>query len=181
MRHTDADGDFLMPAVLVSPEEYLRSEFEPDADFVDGVIEERAMGEYNHSSWQAALLAWFQQHAREWNIRARPELRLRVAPTRFRIPDVAILDRNQPTEPVLTSAPLVIIEILSPEDRLQRVLVKLEDYRLMGVRDILVIDPENGHLYRYKKGSLEIAEENKVFLSSGQLFIDRPEIQHLLD
>ncbi len=48
-----------MHAVTISAEEYLRTDFEPDADFVDGLIEERPMGEYNHSSWQEALLAWF--------------------------------------------------------------------------------------------------------------------------
>ena len=170
-----------MNAVLVSPEEYLQSDFEPDAEFVDGFIEERPMGEYNHSSWQDALLAWFRQHAREWNIRVRPELRLRVSPTRFRVPDVAILDRNQPTEPVLTTAPLAVIEILSPEDRLQRVLVKLEDYQRMGVSAILVVDPETGRFYRYNHGSLDILEERTVYLGTGALVCDRDEIERLLD
>jgi Uma2 family endonuclease len=170
-----------MQAVLISPEEYLQSEFDPDADFVDGVIEERPMGEYNHSSWQAALLAWFQQHNREWNLRARPELRLKVAPTRYRIPDVAILDRNQPTEPVLSTAPLAVIEILSPEDRLKRLLVKLEDYHRMGVASVLVVDPEDGRFYRYVDGSLDVLEERVIALGSGPLHIDRTAVAELLD
>jgi hypothetical protein len=30
--------------------EYLATTYEPDAEYVDGVIEERPMGEYDHSS-----------------------------------------------------------------------------------------------------------------------------------
>ena len=114
-----------MPALLISPRENHQSDFEPDADYVDGLIEERPMGEYSHSTWQAALLTWFQQHAREWNIRARPELRLQVSSTRYRVPDVAILDRNQPTEPVLTTPARAVFQTLFPDDRLTRLLIKM--------------------------------------------------------
>ena len=34
----------------VPVEVYLRSSYEPDADYVDGVIEERPTGEFDHSS-----------------------------------------------------------------------------------------------------------------------------------
>ena len=170
-----------MDAVLVSPEEYLHTDFEPDADFVDGVIEERPMGEYNHSSWQEVLLAWFRLHAKEWNVRARPELRLQVAPTRFRVPDVAVLDRDAPTTPVLNTAPLVIFEILSPEDRLKRVMIKLDDYRRMGVAGIFVLDPEDGRFYRYSSGSLHVVEDEVIDLGVGPLSLDRKQLQDLLD
>ena len=46
----------------VPVEVYLRSSYEPDAEYVDGKIEERPMGEYDHASWQEAILAWFRQH-----------------------------------------------------------------------------------------------------------------------
>ena len=35
---------------------YLRSSYEPDAEYVDGRIEKRPMGEFDHSSWQQAIL-----------------------------------------------------------------------------------------------------------------------------
>lgn len=38
---------------------YLRSEYEPDAEYVDGVIEERPVGELDHVLWQKALIRWF--------------------------------------------------------------------------------------------------------------------------
>src|SRR5580700_8732956 len=81
----------------VPVEVYLRSSYEPDAEYVDGQIEERPMGEYDHSAWQEAICFWFRQHAQDWNVRVRPELRIQVAATRFRVPDVTVLDRAQPT------------------------------------------------------------------------------------
>jgi hypothetical protein len=36
-------------------EVYLRSSYEPDAEYVDGEIEERPMGENDHSAWQDAI------------------------------------------------------------------------------------------------------------------------------
>ena len=109
-------------------EVYLRcSDWEPDAEYVDGEIEERPMGENNHSAWQEAIAAWFRQHAKEWNMRMRPELRIQVSPTRFRVPDVTILDRNQPVEQIITLPPVAVFEVLSPEDRHTRFTRKLND------------------------------------------------------
>ena len=91
--------EFTMSATTHIPVEvYLRSSYEPDAEYVDGEIEERPMGENDHSAWQDAICFWFRQHAQAWNVRVRPELRIQVAASRFRVPDVAVLGRDQPTE-----------------------------------------------------------------------------------
>jgi hypothetical protein len=71
---------------FVPVETYLRMESEPDCEYVDGQIEERPVPEYDHSTWQDALSAFFRSHVVEWNVRARPELRVRVSPTRFPCP-----------------------------------------------------------------------------------------------
>ena len=39
----------MTPATLVSEEVYLRSSYDPDVDFVDGVLEARNVGEFDHS------------------------------------------------------------------------------------------------------------------------------------
>ena len=133
------------------------SEYEPDAEYVDGVIEERPMGEYDHASWQDAILAWFRQHATEWDIRVRPELRVQVAPTRFRVPDVTVLDRNQPIEQILTRAPLAIFEVLSPQDTIPRTMRRLAEFAAMGIPHIWVIDPETNTFYQFSDGKLSAA------------------------
>ena len=44
---------------LISMDEYLASSYEPDVEFVDGVLEEKYTGERNHSLSQIATGAWF--------------------------------------------------------------------------------------------------------------------------
>jgi Uma2 family endonuclease len=141
-------------ATRIPVEVYLRSSYEPDAEYVDGEIEERPAGENDHSAWQQAICFWFHQHAREWNVRVRPELRIQTGPTRFRVPDVTVLDRAQPLEQILSRPPLAVFEILSPEDRTQRLLRKLEDYRIMGIPEIWVIDPQDATYYCYRERQL---------------------------
>ena len=139
---------------LVSLEEYLSTVYEPDAEFVDGVIEERPMGEDDHSSWQVAVVTFFNVRNQEWNIRVRSELRNQVGTRRYRVPDVAILDADTPKAQIAVHPPLAIFEILSPEDRHKRLLVRLADFERMGVPSIYVIDPENGTMFRFEAGIL---------------------------
>lgn len=159
---------------------YLHSSFEPDAEYVDGVIEERPMGEYDHSSWQHAIEFWFQQHAQEWGIRVRPELRVQVGKSRFRVPDVTILDRNLPIEQIITHPPIAVVEILSPEDSLNRMMAKLADYERMGIQTILVLDP-NGRHFRYRRGGLESLPPESFDLPGSRCRFDLAEIEKLLD
>lgn len=144
-------------------EVYLRSSYEPDAEYVDGEIEERPVGEYDHASWQHAVELWFAQHAKEWNIRVRPELRVQVSSARFRVPDVTVLDRNQPIEQIISHAPVAVFEILSPEDTHSRLMRKLEDYAAMGIPQIWVIDPgadpKSGSFRRYTNDQLIRSDE----------------------
>lgn len=138
----------------VSIEEYLCPDFEPDADYVDGAIEERPKGVFDHAAWQRAILDWFMRHETEWDVLALPELRVRVAPTRFRVPDTTVLDRRPPREQIITQPPRAIFEVLSPEDRAQRMTRKLGDYAAMGVGEIWVVNPEGPEFFRFQDGEL---------------------------
>jgi Uma2 family endonuclease len=164
----------------VPVEVYLKSSFEPDAEYVDGIIEARPMGEYDHSSWQHAIELWFAQSARAWGIRVRPELRVQVSGANFRVPDVTILDRNLPVEQVITRPPIAVIEILSPEDTLTRMMTKLNEYQQMGIQTILVIDPD-GKSFRFTAGSLEPLPAEAFDLPGSVCRFDLAEIKKLLD
>lgn len=128
---------------------YLRSSFEPDAEFVNGVIKERQQAEFDHADWQQAILSWFAQHLAEWNIRCVPSLRVRVRDRRYRVPDVVVLDRANPKEQVVTRAPLAVFEVLSPEDTVRELDEKLDDYAAMGIARIVVVDPKTGVFKQY--------------------------------
>ena len=50
---------------LLSLDEYLRASYHPDADFIDGQIEERHLGEYEHARLQYILASLFARKERD--------------------------------------------------------------------------------------------------------------------
>src|SRR5450432_2866007 len=134
-------------AILIPIEEYLSTTYRPDCDYVDGEVMERNLGEYDHADLQGAVYAWFRLRRKEWNIRVVPEQRVRVGATRFRIPDVCVMSRDQPREQVITHPPLICIEILSKEDRLRRMQQRVTDYLNFGVPHVWIVDPETQRAY----------------------------------
>ncbi len=128
-------------ATHIPIEQYLKTSYEPDAEFVDGEIEERNVGEYDHNAVQKAILLWFARHEKEWGIRCIQEQRTRLGPNRVRIPDVSVFSRELPVEQVFTRPQLVAIEVLSPEDRHSRMQERIDDYRAFRISNIWVVDP----------------------------------------
>ena len=126
---------------VVSVDEYLSTSYRPDCDYVDGEVRERNVGEYPHGRLQGLLVIWFGTRERDWKIRVLPEQRIRVSATRFRIPDVCVLLRDQPIGPVFTRPPLICIEILSPEDSLRKTQERAGDYLEFGVPNVWILDP----------------------------------------
>ncbi len=137
----------LQTTPFVSVEDYLRTSYRPDRDYVDGEIEEKIVGEGTHSIVQWFLAGTFFVNAEAWGITGRPECRVQVAPTRFRVPDLTILRRGLPREEILRMPPLLIIEILSPEDTILRLQQRVADYVQFGVEHLWIIDPNTRRAY----------------------------------
>jgi Uma2 family endonuclease len=162
-------------AAPISIDTYLTTCYEPDVDYVDGVLEERNVGEYDHNMVQRALLIWFYQHEREWRVRSVQEQRTRVASTKIRIPDVSVFSRDIPIEQVFTRPQLIAIEVLSPEDRHSRIDERLRNFASFGVPNLWVVDPEtrvgwdcsDGNWVR--KERFEVAN-SAIYLSLPELF-----------
>lgn len=125
----------------VNPEEYIGKGFHPDCDFVDGELQKRNLGELEHSEMQMAILMWFAKHNNAWRVRLFPEMRVQTTPHRFRVADIAVVANDAPRERILATPPLIVIEILSPEDRVGSYKERLHDYLTMGVRNLWVVDP----------------------------------------
>jgi Uma2 family endonuclease len=142
------------PATLISVEEYLKTSADPDCEYVDGIVEERSVGEYDHATWQIILTAYFYSREKELGIISRPELRIQTGAESFRVPDVTLLSRTAPREQIITHPPLAVFEILSPEDSMMRTLEKLADYERMGIAAIWVIEPKKRLYLRYRDGQL---------------------------
>ena len=121
--------------------EYLSTFYRPDREYIDGELVERTMGTWEHGRLHMVPGMCFGQHEAEWGVMVAAEWRAQVGPTRVRIPDVTVF-LAEPQSPVLQKAPLLIIEILSPDDTYSATERKAQDYMQMGVQTICIIDPE---------------------------------------
>jgi Uma2 family endonuclease len=131
-----------MSTILNIPlHEYIGTSYRPDREYVDGVIRERNVGKYEHARIQALLTLWFGMHERDWNVQVVTEQRVQVSPTRVRIPDVALLTLGAQPD-VIVAPPLLVIEILSPDDTYSDTQERAQDYRAMGVKTVWIIDPK---------------------------------------
>jgi Uma2 family endonuclease len=127
--------------VLVPVSEYLSTSYSPDCDYVDGDVQKRNLGETDHSELQGQILELLRTQTNKTYFRTNPEVRVQVAPTRFRVPDVCLRRVSAPKEQIIRTPPLLCIEILSPEDRMSRMREKVRDYLDMGVAEVWVVDP----------------------------------------
>lgn len=144
---------------LIRVEEYLSTSYRPDCDYVDGVVEERNLGERNHAQLQMAVSAWLHSRRKELGIHVFPEQRVRVSRTRYRVPDVCVVAGEKPVEQVFTAPPFICIEILSPDDRMSRMQVRVDDYLAFGVPYIWILDPSSHKAWRCThEGLLEVKE-----------------------
>jgi Uma2 family endonuclease len=159
---------------LVSLEEYLRTSYHPDRDFVDGQVEERNLGEFEHARLQSLLIGWFLSHEKDWNIVTVVEQRIRVAAKRVRIADICLLHRSAPREQVTQTPPLLCIEMLSPEDRLPRAAKVMDDYARMGVANLWLLDPVDRIGYVYTAGGLLKLTEDRLSIPSSAIYLDLP-------
>ena len=144
---------------LVPVEEYLRTTYDPDCEYVDGEVLERNLGERDHSDLQGELDHFFRTHRRTLKVFSFPEQRVQLSPKRFRVPDVCVYVGEKPPDQVFRTPPFICIEILSPEDRWERTQQKIDDYLKFGVPYVFVINPKDQRAWRYTQdGSTEIRD-----------------------
>jgi Uma2 family endonuclease len=157
-------------ATLVSVEDYLSTSYSPDREYLDGRIVERNLGENTHSTIQANLIYYLMTRRKELGIRVRPEQRVQVGPTRFRIPDVTVVKASQIQGEIFTAPPHLCVEILSKDDTMVYMQEKIDDYLRFGVPYVWIINP------RLRKGYVA-TKAGMVEAESGVLATSDPEIR----
>ena len=112
-------------ATIVSVEDYLHRTEKPYCEYLDGVLYPKAMPTKLHALIQKILMRLLDNQG----VESLAEVRVRLSPTKYLIPDVIAASEIQspyPTEPVL-----LCVEILSPEDRVGAMLAKCLDTLLI--------------------------------------------------
>jgi Uma2 family endonuclease len=131
----------MVSATQISISEYLETTYRPDCEYIDGEVLERNVGKWQHARVQWLLAFWFGRHEPIWNVIGSTEQRVQVSPTRVRVPDLVVLRPGEQPD-VLTDPPLLIIEILSPDDSYTGLQERCQDYLAMGVATVWIIDPK---------------------------------------
>lgn len=167
--------------VTMTEQEYLRTMFHPDCEFVEGRIEVRNVGELGHSMVQGILIQVFRNHGREWSILAVPECRLQVSAAHYRIPEVMVLRRGPKHPEIIHDAPLICIEVLSPDDSWTRMRKKLDEYLAMGVEHVWCFDPEAREARRYTAAGFDRVTEPELTVSGTEIRVNVAEVFSALD
>lgn len=149
----------MISATSVPIQEYLRTTYRPDVDYVDGELVERNVGEFDHSSTQTELAVRLHAQIPAGRRRVLTEQRVQVRATRYRIPDVCVLAENAPREAVVGTPPELCVEILSKDDRMSDILERVRDYFDMGVPVCWIIDPVASSAWTATPGRLTEATD----------------------
>ena len=142
-------------SALVSVDEYLRTTYRPDRDYIDGELEERRVGEQPHANVQGILYGIFRDNRKAWGIRPLPEQRVQVTSSRYRIPDVCVIRNTDPKDEIITFPPLVCIEVFSKEDTFGELQARVDDYVNMGVQNVWAVHPWTRKAYYTSDGGFE--------------------------
>lgn len=121
----------------------------PVCELIDGILVEKATGMYE--SFLASILIVELNKYLATNpigLTSAPDGPIRVQLGRMRVPDVAFVrwDRlpggKVPRDQVLSAAPDLVVEILSPSNTKKEMDDKLKEYFKAGVRLVWYVDPE---------------------------------------
>ena len=141
-----------MATTKTSLEEYLGTSYRPDVEYIDGELQARNVGEIEHAEMILAVLGWFLGQREEWQVRILPDVRVQVRPQQFRVPDVCLCPATNTDTRIVTTPPLVI-EVLSPEDRIGDYRERIADYNRMGIRGVWLIDSQTRKGWDCSSGS----------------------------
>jgi Uma2 family endonuclease len=165
--------------------QYLATTYRPDCDYVDGQLQERNLGELDHSDLQSQLLDLLRTPENRQYLHANPELRVQVSSTRFRVPDVCVRSISAPREQVIRNPPLLCIEVLSPSDTVFSMRERIRDFLDMGVQEVWLIDADartvilcsGNKMVEHNSGQLAVPG-TPVVISIDQVFsvLDQPGI-----
>jgi Uma2 family endonuclease len=145
--------------MLVPVEEYLRTTYRPDRDYVDGEVLERNLGERDHSTLQREFILYLGTRAKQWGIHVFPEQRVQVSSQRFRIPDICVVVGREPEEQIFRQPPFICIEVVSKDDTVRSVQKRVDDYLKFGVPNVWVVDPTDRRAWTYSlEGNREVRD-----------------------
>lgn len=166
----------------MSVDEYRRTSFDgADREYLDGEVVERNMGELPHAILQTELIERLRTLGKSLGLRVLVEIRVQVSPTRFRVADIAAWRAGPIGDRIPTVPPFLVVEILSPEDRLVRLQPKIAEYLRHGVEWVWVVDPDERRALVYTPAEPGGRLADELRTAQPDLVITLPDLFAALD
>ncbi len=163
----------LKPCKLVSA--YLGITTEPECEYLDGELFPKARGTNLHGRLQGRLFMLLFKFEERGVGQVVTEQSVRLRDYAVLIPDVAILARDNQELGLVSSAPLLCIEMLSPSDRFTFTIRKCEEYLKGGFPVCWIFDPEQrGAWVHGVEGIRPVASDG--LLQAGEIFLSMQDV-----
>jgi Uma2 family endonuclease len=150
-------GVWLKEAMATVADKLTVAEFEkqyghekPYYEFWHGEAVQKSMPTWIHGLLQGILRDLLSKAG----YRAGLEVKLKIDPDFHPVPDV-IATRRRVEVPYPTTAVEIVIEILSDDDSMSRVLTKWKTYQSWGFEQIYVVEPQTRTVFRWTDQRLE--------------------------
>jgi Uma2 family endonuclease len=75
---------------------------------------------------------------------------------------------------IVTDVPSITVEIKSPGDKFDDIVDKCFEYEALGVRNILVMDPDHSRAWLFEQNALRLLTGNSVQLNLSQSTLEFP-------
>lgn len=131
----------------ISFETFLQLNLDEDMELIDGVMVKKMAAQWEHErllAWLFWLLFGYVQQRNLGNV-AGSRTPVRINDFRSRLPDLLFIrqERASIIQPrAIMGAPDLVIELISPNDRISDLFALETDYRAIGVREIVFIDQQ---------------------------------------
>ncbi len=135
----------------------------PYYEYWFGEAIQKSVPTWLHGLLQAILTELFTRAG----YRTAPELELRIDPDWQPKADVAaalIVEHPYPTRPID-----IVVEVLSPDDRMSRTFEKCRQYARIGILKIFVLDPESKSAWEWSRATDNLERVSIMELPNGQM------------
>ena len=161
---------------VVTLSEYLATSYRPDCEYLDGELLERNVGEWDHSRLQTLLSRYLSIREKQWGILVVVEQRVQVKATRFRVPDISVLDGPAPDGGIVVEPPFLCVEILSPSDRMKEMQERIDDYLNFGVRYVWLLHPRTRRAFVYTPNTVQEVKDGILRTDDPDIYVPLAEL-----
>jgi Uma2 family endonuclease len=130
-------------------EQYLRTSFEVEPDYLDGELVERYVGSLPHARAKGRMLELLCD-LKGFSWHAYPSVTLIMSPTRCRVADLAVFaEEPSPGKRYPDEPGELAIEVVEQEDRFAEMMQRLTEYKVWGFKNVWLVDPWTHKLFIY--------------------------------